>query len=250
MRQREPLEFRTPQHPSLGTNNWGGASPLLARDIPKASLEQRYLRLNTVCNGDVIFPIYEDELVYFPPAFKQNCPPTPSHCIRGFISKLVTPQWKRAKEGANTKREICNVTLGSNPKKRRWFPRWDPKNRWPNGCKAVETMEKMISNRWNVQIVPKTYVLPPESRPGKFIFPSCDTIPVINLRRELGCDRTKLIQQIIKASQGFGFFQIFVIYSVLVFFFYSPKSLSRCLWNTRQVCTRMIRCKVVGSTQA
>ena len=35
MRQRELLDFRTPQHPSLGTNNWGGASSLLARNITK-----------------------------------------------------------------------------------------------------------------------------------------------------------------------------------------------------------------------
>ncbi|XVF32415.1 hypothetical protein REPUB_Repub17cG0080500 [Reevesia pubescens] len=62
MRQREVLAFRTPQHPSLGTNNWGGASPLLARDIPKESLEQRYLRLNSIRNRDEIFPTDDNHI--------------------------------------------------------------------------------------------------------------------------------------------------------------------------------------------
>ncbi|GMN48958.1 hypothetical protein TIFTF001_018138 [Ficus carica] len=48
MRRKELVEFRTPQHPSLGTNHWGGASPMLARNIPKESLEQRYRRLNSI----------------------------------------------------------------------------------------------------------------------------------------------------------------------------------------------------------
>ncbi|CAK9163796.1 unnamed protein product [Ilex paraguariensis] len=121
MRQRELLEFRTPQHPSLGTNNWGGASPLLARDIPQESLEQRYLRLNTIRTRDEIFPSGKDDFFSMSKieAAKFQCPPTPSR--RGFLFKLI---WRR-KESA---------TLGSNSKKKKkWFPRWDPKNRWPQG---------------------------------------------------------------------------------------------------------------------
>ncbi|RDX71170.1 hypothetical protein CR513_49517, partial [Mucuna pruriens] len=56
-REGEVWEFRTPQHPSLGTNNWGGASPLLARNIPKESLEQKYTKLNTVRTRDEIFTV-------------------------------------------------------------------------------------------------------------------------------------------------------------------------------------------------
>lgn len=48
--QREILGLRTPQHPCLGTNHWGGASPMLARNVPKESLEQRYEQLNTIRN--------------------------------------------------------------------------------------------------------------------------------------------------------------------------------------------------------
>lgn len=122
MRQRELLEFRTPQHPSLGTNNWGGASPLLARDIPKESLEQRYLRLNSIRTRDEIFPAMDHDFNYLPQNYapKYEVPPTPSR--RGILFKLLFP--KKEKK-----------SLGSNSKKKRWllFPRWDPKNRWPQG---------------------------------------------------------------------------------------------------------------------
>ncbi|KAL2510802.1 Uncharacterized protein Adt_16402 [Abeliophyllum distichum] len=122
MRQRELLDFRTPQHPSLGTNNWGGASPLLARNIPLESLEQRYLKLNTIRDDVEIFrhPTVEDEIFSFrattigqeifntrkTEAAKYECPPTPR---RGglLFRKLMA---------------------------RSWFRKWNPpKKRWPNG---------------------------------------------------------------------------------------------------------------------
>ncbi|GMI69307.1 hypothetical protein HRI_000600000 [Hibiscus trionum] len=118
MRQRELLEFRTPQHPSLGTNNWGGASPLLARDIPKESLELRYSRLNSIRTRDEIFPT--DANLFQSQAAKHEHAPTPSRGNRGFLSKLMFPRKETA-------------TLGVNSNRRRWFPRWDPKNRWPQG---------------------------------------------------------------------------------------------------------------------
>ncbi|KAK9280879.1 hypothetical protein L1049_003770 [Liquidambar formosana] len=119
--QTELLEFRTPQHPSLGTNNWGGASPLLARDIPQESLDQRYLRLTSIRTRDEIFQAEFDNFINVPqnPAAKHACPPTPSR-RRGLISKLLWRQKDKA-------------TLGSNTKKKRWFPRWDPQHRWPQG---------------------------------------------------------------------------------------------------------------------
>ena len=119
MRQRELLEFRTPQHP--WTNNWGGASPLLARDIPNESLEQRYIRLNSVRTRDEIFPT-DDHFNYISQthAAKYQQAPTPSRRSRGFLSKLMLPRKETA-------------TLGTNSNRRRWFPRWDPKNRWPQG---------------------------------------------------------------------------------------------------------------------
>ncbi|KAE8685362.1 hypothetical protein F3Y22_tig00111099pilonHSYRG00251 [Hibiscus syriacus] len=132
MRQRELLEFRTPQHPSLGTNNWGGASPLLARDIPKESLEQRYSRLYFVRNRDEIFLTHGD--VFQSQAAKHEQAPTPSRRSRGFLLKLMFPQ----KE---------TVTLGTNSNRRRWFPRWDPKNRWPQGVVLVKF--KMVIGEWH-----------------------------------------------------------------------------------------------------
>ncbi|KAL4651713.1 hypothetical protein ACB092_01G180800 [Castanea dentata] len=69
-------------------------------------------------------------------------------------------------------------------------------------------MEKLISGRCHLQLVPETYTLPPESRPGQTQVPLCETIPVIDLEGELSFDRTHLIKQIIQASQEFGLFQL------------------------------------------
>ncbi|CAL5432731.1 unnamed protein product [Camellia sinensis] len=120
------IGFRTPQHPSLGANNWGGASPLLARDIPKEALEQRYARLNSVRTRDEIFPAANDDSIYFPQAQapKLGCPPKPTR--RGFFTKLI---WRP--------RKMKTITLGSGSKKRRWFPKWDPTNRWPQASHIV-----------------------------------------------------------------------------------------------------------------
>ncbi|KAF9686860.1 hypothetical protein SADUNF_Sadunf02G0033500 [Salix dunnii] len=122
MRRREALNFRTPQHPSLGSNNWGGASPLLARNMPKESLEQRYVRINSTRTRDEIFPA-NDDFNYFPQTCtpKYEVPRTPSRRHKGILLKFLFP-------------EVENIiTLGSNSKKERWFPRWNPKNRWPQG---------------------------------------------------------------------------------------------------------------------
>ncbi|KDP26553.1 hypothetical protein JCGZ_17711 [Jatropha curcas] len=128
MRQRDQLlEFRTPQHPSLGTNNWGGASPLLARNVPKESLEQRYSRLNTVRTRDEIFPSQHDDngtyFNFFPNiSSKYEVPNTPCRGrVRGLLSRLIFV------------RKENTATLGLDSKKKKWFPRWDPKNRWPQG---------------------------------------------------------------------------------------------------------------------
>lgn len=118
MRQRELLDFRTPQHPSLGTNNWGGASPLLARDIPKESLEQRYLRFNSIRTRDEIFPVHEEVLHQ---SQTQSQPPKPFR--KGFLLKLIWP---------DKKSKGCE-TLGAKLKKRRWLPELDLKGRWPQG---------------------------------------------------------------------------------------------------------------------
>ncbi|XP_061366950.1 hyoscyamine 6-dioxygenase-like [Gastrolobium bilobum] len=68
-------------------------------------------------------------------------------------------------------------------------------------------MEKLISSRCNLQYVPESYILPPESRPGKEA-PLCNMVPVIDLGGELCHDNSTLTQQIMKASQEFGFFQL------------------------------------------
>ncbi|CAJ1901508.1 unnamed protein product [Sphenostylis stenocarpa] len=121
MKQRvgSVLEFRTPQHPSLGTNNWGGASPLLARNVPKESLEQKYSRLNTVRTRDEIFPAdYVNEI-----HSTETCASGKRrNKRRGFLLKLIFGR-----------KESNTIRLGSRLKRRLRIPRLDPTNRWPQG---------------------------------------------------------------------------------------------------------------------
>ncbi|OVA02433.1 hypothetical protein BVC80_9099g245 [Macleaya cordata] len=120
MRQRELVEFRTPQHPSLGTNNWGGASPLLARNLPKESLDLRYLRLNTVRSRDEIFPVINDVFIDLPLP-----PPDPI---------IPSPRGKYGLFSRFTWLHRDKTTLGTSQTRRpSWLPLWDPSNRWPQG---------------------------------------------------------------------------------------------------------------------
>ncbi|KGN57931.1 hypothetical protein Csa_009875 [Cucumis sativus] len=125
---RHIVEFRTPQHPSFGKNNWGGASPLLARNIPHETLELRYLKLNTTRTRDEIFPLQEDEVddnYYLPISYttqlQQHFKKTKYVERNSFLSKLSLP-WKGKRE----------TLLGSNSRKK-WFKKWDYQNRWPQG---------------------------------------------------------------------------------------------------------------------
>ncbi|CAK7339807.1 unnamed protein product [Dovyalis caffra] len=70
-------------------------------------------------------------------------------------------------------------------------------------------MEKLISSRRNLKSVPESYILPPEIRPGNTVFPLCNIIPVIDLGGDhLACDGAKITDELVKASQEFGFFQL------------------------------------------
>jgi len=123
-RQREViLEFRTPQHPSLGTNNWGGASPLLARNIPEESLEQKYTKLNTTRTGDEIFPAESVDLYYL----KQD-----RSAKRLYNRGIARVRDLVIFKLLFSRKEKRTTTLGSNSKKI-WLPRLDYKNRWPQG---------------------------------------------------------------------------------------------------------------------
>ncbi|XWS76270.1 hypothetical protein CRYUN_Cryun01aG0160900 [Craigia yunnanensis] len=65
-------------------------------------------------------------------------------------------------------------------------------------------MKKLISSWDKDQPLPESYIFPPDKRPGKLVVPRCNAVPVI----DLGDNRTDLIQQILKASQEFGLFQV------------------------------------------
>ncbi|KAL4585767.1 hypothetical protein LXL04_010393 [Taraxacum kok-saghyz] len=66
------------------------------------------------------------------------------------------------------------------------------------------TMAKLVSSWSNgVKSVPNDYIMPPERRPGNFVA-VCKEIPVIDLQN----DRYETVQQILKACQEFGLFQV------------------------------------------
>ena len=104
---------------------------MLARNIPRQSLDQKYERLYTVStSGDEIVtpPLLDDEdedffYVSKIEAIKYETPPT--HNRRGLL-------WKFTRRKAKNK----NATvLGNSPKKKRWFPKMKlyVEKRWPNG---------------------------------------------------------------------------------------------------------------------
>ncbi|XP_031265726.1 LOW QUALITY PROTEIN: hyoscyamine 6-dioxygenase-like [Pistacia vera] len=67
-------------------------------------------------------------------------------------------------------------------------------------------MEKLVSSWFEVELLPEPYVFPPEKRPGKVSFPLGKSIPVLDLGSSN--DQNETIQQIMKASEEFGFFQV------------------------------------------
>ncbi|KAI3676457.1 hypothetical protein L1987_86066 [Smallanthus sonchifolius] len=69
-------------------------------------------------------------------------------------------------------------------------------------------MDILISNWSGVQSLPETYIFPPERRPGNHKIPTSKDIPIIDLETIDGPKRAQTIQQVIKASQDFGLFQV------------------------------------------
>lgn len=59
-------------------------------------------------------------------------------------------------------------------------------------------------SNWSVQSLPENYIFPPDKRPGNHVFPVLKTIPVVDLDQP----DEQIIQQIIKASRNFGFYQV------------------------------------------
>ncbi|GMP25596.1 hypothetical protein CsSME_00002391 [Camellia sinensis var. sinensis] len=70
-------------------------------------------------------------------------------------------------------------------------------------------MEVLLSNRPIVQSLPDSYVLPPDRRPGMVNVPIGKDIPVIDFQTIADPDdRIEVVQQILKACQEFGLFQV------------------------------------------
>lgn len=65
-------------------------------------------------------------------------------------------------------------------------------------------MEVLMSNWSKIQSLPENYIFPADRRPGKHIFPVYKDVPIIDLQKA----RPQLVQDILKASQDFGFFQV------------------------------------------
>lgn len=116
------MDFRTPQHPKLGTNNWGGASPLLARNIATESLETKYLRLINIHSKEEGKHTALDEVMPPlppPPQLKSfNRGSRQRHCLF----------WRRLRRDTGG----AGAVLGSK-KRSRWLPGGDYRTRWPQG---------------------------------------------------------------------------------------------------------------------
>ncbi|MBA0605802.1 hypothetical protein Godav_018340 [Gossypium davidsonii] len=72
----------------------------------------------------------------------------------------------------------------------------------------IQEMEKLVSSWCKNKPLPESYIFPPETRPGNLVVPTCNTIPVIDLSKAEGQNRTHIVQQILKAGQDYGFFQV------------------------------------------
>lgn len=56
-------------------------------------------------------------------------------------------------------------------------------------------MAKLVSAWYKLdQSLPENYIFPPETRPGKSIFPLCDSIPVVDLSQAVDHHSVGLIQ--------------------------------------------------------
>ena len=74
---------------------------------------------------------------------------------------------------------------------------------------GVRNMDHMLISSWFHlhSSVPLSYVQPPESRPGTVLVASGKTIPVIDLGAH---DRAETLRHILRASEQYGFFQVYV----------------------------------------
>lgn len=71
-------------------------------------------------------------------------------------------------------------------------------------------MEKQQDSRWfDVRSVAADYSFPVDDRPGQLPITICNTIPVVDLHSATTSkDKLGIVQQIIKAGQEYGLFQV------------------------------------------
>lgn len=70
----------------------------------------------------------------------------------------------------------------------------------------MAVVEKFESSRWfNVESVPQSHTFPVEDRPGTEPIPVCNTIPVLSIGTS---QKQDIVQDILKASEDLGFFQV------------------------------------------
>ncbi|KAM3373750.1 hyoscyamine 6-dioxygenase [Capsicum galapagoense] len=67
-------------------------------------------------------------------------------------------------------------------------------------------MENKLVSSWckNVQTLPESYIFPPDERPGEIAVPLSGSSPII----DFNTDHALILQQVIKAGQDFGYFQV------------------------------------------
>ncbi|KAI7730135.1 hypothetical protein M8C21_001423 [Ambrosia artemisiifolia] len=73
----------------------------------------------------------------------------------------------------------------------------------------IEMKEDKDARWFELECVPKEYIFSEEYRPQNIDSPVCDSIPVISLAKsEAANEHSQPVEEILKASQEFGFFQV------------------------------------------
>ncbi|KNA05354.1 hypothetical protein SOVF_191130 [Spinacia oleracea] len=71
------------------------------------------------------------------------------------------------------------------------------------------TIEKFVSSWSDGKTVPENYVFPTGQRPAEHLYPKSKiSVPLIDLGKANGPDRSEVVRQIMDASQNLGAFQV------------------------------------------
>ncbi|GFY99578.1 hypothetical protein Acr_13g0009780 [Actinidia rufa] len=124
MRQRELLEFRTPQHPIFGDQQLGRCFSIASQKSYPMSPSNKGMKGSTPSELATKSSLLMRKIPFSFLKLKPRSTSVPQRQAgEGFLAKLImfSPRKEKSALGSGTK------------KKKRWLPRWNPENRWPQG---------------------------------------------------------------------------------------------------------------------